>query len=269
MTKTQVISPTARAIDRANSQGRAALIAYLPVGYPSLASSIEAACGLIESGVNILELGLPYSDPVMDGPVIERAVTAALAAGFKVGHLFEAIETIGAMAPPGVPLLVMSYYNPILRRGVRRFALELAHAGAAGLVTPDLIVDEADPWIDESDRYGLDRVFLVAPSSSDQRLMRTVAACRGFTYAASTMGVTGRRQSLSKAAAVLAGRARQAGAKRVCVGLGVSTPEQAAQVASFADGVIVGSAFVARLNGGEQSGAIDELARDLVQAVQR
>jgi len=242
------------------------LIAYWPVGYPSLSGSIEAAGALIGAGVDVLELGLPYSDPVMDGPVIERAVTAALADGFKVDHLFEAV---GSLAPSGVPLLVMSYYNPILRRGVERFARELEAAGGAGLITPDLIIDEAEEWLLQSDRLGLDRVFLVAPTSSDRRLAKTAAACRGFTYATSTMGVTGQRRSLSTMAEVLVGRARQAGAERVCVGVGVSTAEQAAQVARFANGVIVGSAFLARFSDSNRQGGHVDLAKELAQAVHR
>jgi tryptophan synthase alpha chain len=229
------------AIDRAKSQGRAALIGYLPVGFPTVAASVEAAAALIEGGCDIVELGLPYSDPVMDGPVIAQAVTAALAGGVRVDDTFRAVREL---SPLGAPLLVMTYYNPVLRRGVERFAGQLAEAGGAGLITPDLIPDEADEWLAASDQHGLDRVFLVAPSSSDERLALTAKACRGFTYATSTMGVTGVRSQLADSARVLVERTRAAGAQRVCVGVGVSNPQQAATVAGFADGVIVGSAFV-------------------------
>ena len=260
------LSPTAAAIDAAKAQGRAALIAYLPVGYPSLAGTIEAAQLLLEVGVDVLELGLPYSDPVMDGPVIEHAVTASLAAGFTVDQLFQVVEELSGM---GQPLLVMTYFNPVFRRGVARFAHDLAAAGGAGLITPDLIPDEAGVWLEESDKHGLDRVFLVAPSSSDQRLAKTAAACRGFTYATSTMGVTGQRDQLSQAAEVLVTRSRAAGAERVCVGIGVSSATQARQVAGFADGVIVGSALVDRLGANHPPGAFEKLAIELVEAVHR
>ncbi|MDR1800063.1 MAG: tryptophan synthase subunit alpha, partial [Bifidobacteriaceae bacterium] len=161
------------AIDRAKAAGRAALIGYLPVGFPSVAASVQAAAAMIEGGCDIVELGLPYSDPVMDGPVIAQAVTAALAGGVRVDDTFRAVQEL---SPLGAPLLVMTYFNPVLRRGVERFAGELAQAGGSGLITPDLIPDEAAEWLAASDQYGLDRVFLVAPSSSERRLALTAAA---------------------------------------------------------------------------------------------
>jgi len=225
-------------------EGRAALIGYLPVGFPDLAGCIAAARVMVDAGVDILELGLPYSDPVMDGPVIQRAVTAALAGGTRVRDTFTAAREVTAT---GAPVLVMTYWNPVLRYGVGAFAPDLVEAGAAGLITPDLIPDEAGEWIEASDRYGLDRVFLVAPSSTPERLARTVAASRGFVYAASTMGVTGERTTVGAQAERLVRDTRAAGAELVCVGLGVSTGAQAAEVARYADGVIVGSAFVRAL----------------------
>jgi tryptophan synthase alpha chain len=256
----------ADAIGRANAAGRAALVGYLPVGFPSLAASVEAARALIAGGVDIVELGLPYSDPVMDGPVIAGAAAAALAGGARVADVFRAVEEL---APSGVPVEVMTYYNPVFRRGVERFARDLDQAGGAGLIIPDLIPEEAGEWLAAADGLGLDKIFLVAPSSSQARLRLTAAHCRGFTYAASTMGVTGARQSLSDSARPLVARARAAGAERVCVGVGVSTPSQAAQVAAFADGVIVGSAFVRRLADGLGASALEGLARQLRQAVAR
>jgi tryptophan synthase alpha chain len=229
------------ALDRAEGEGRAALIAYLPVGFPNVPRSLDAVRALIDAGVDAVELGLPYSDPVMDGPVIEDAVTRALAGGTRVEDTFRAVE---ALAGTGVPLLVMSYYNPIFSAGVSKFAARLADAGGAGLITPDLIPDEAEEWIEASDALGLDRVFLVAPTSTDARVALVARASRGFVYVASTMGVTGERTTLSEAARTLASRTRAAGADRACVGVGVSTPAHAAAVAEYADGVIVGSAFV-------------------------
>ncbi|HEY5516384.1 MAG TPA: tryptophan synthase subunit alpha [Pengzhenrongella sp.] len=241
MSAVGIKSLTADRLDRLGGAGRAALVGYLPVGFPNLAGSIAAATAMVEAGVDIVEIGVPYSDPVMDGPVIQRAVEHALAGGSRVRDVFTAVEQI---ARTGAPVLVMTYWNPVLHYGVDAFARDLAAAGGAGLITPDLIPDEASEWIVASDAHGLDRVFLVAPSSTPERLASTSAASRGFVYAASTMGVTGERTALGAGAAALVAGTRRAGATRVCVGLGVSRPEQAADVASYADGVIVGSALV-------------------------
>ncbi len=232
---------TADRLAAISAEGRAALICYLPVGFPDVERSIETALTLVDAGADVIELGIPYTDPVLDGPTIQRATEAALAAGLRVRDVFGAVERITAA---GVPTLVMTYLNPVLRYGVDAFARDLDAAGGAGLITPDLIPDEAGAWLDASDRYDLDRVFLVAPSSTPQRLADTVAACRGFVYAASTMGVTGARAQVGPHAEALVARTRAAGAARVCVGLGVSTGAQAAEVAGYADGVIVGSALL-------------------------
>jgi len=228
-------------IDALRAEGRAALIAYLPVGYPDVEGTVQAARTVIENGVDIVELGLPYSDPVMDGPVIQQAVEAALRGGTRVTDTLRAVEQV---ARTGAPVLVMTYWNPVLRYGVDAFARDLAAAGGAGLITPDLLHDDAAAWLAASDEQDLDRVFVVAPSSSPQRLASAAAASRGFVYAASTMGVTGERASVGSRARRLVEDTRAAGAPRVCVGLGVSTGAQAAEVAAYADGVIVGSAFV-------------------------
>ncbi|GIJ00454.1 tryptophan synthase alpha chain [Sediminihabitans luteus] len=223
------------------AEGRAALVGYLPVGFPDVDRSIEAALAMVEAGADVVELGVPYTDPVMDGPTIQHAVEAALEAGTRVADVF---RVVSAVAATGVPVLVMTYWNPVLRYGVDRFAADLAAAGGAGLITPDLIPDEGAEWLAAADAHGLDKVFLVAPSSTVPRLASTAAASRGFVYAASTMGVTGERTQVGPRAAELVAATREAGAGHVCVGLGVSTGEQAAQVARFADGVIVGSALV-------------------------
>ena len=241
MSAVTIHSKTAARLDELRSEGRAALIGYLPLGFPDLAGSIAAATAMVEAGVDIIELGVPYSDPVMDGPVIQRAVEHALAGGVRVHDVFAAVEQI---ARTGAPVLVMTYWNPVMHYGVDAFARDLAAAGGAGLITPDLIPDEAAEWIAASDKHGLDRVFIVAPSSTPDRLASTAAASRGFVYAASTMGVTGERTTLGARAAALVADTRRAGAEHVCVGLGVSRPEQAADVGSYADGVIVGSALV-------------------------
>ena len=253
----------AQVLGRAREEHRAALIGYLPVGFPDVATSIVAMEAMVKAGVDIVEVGVPYSDPLMDGPLIQHAVDAALHSGARPR---DAISAASAISVAGAPALLMSYWNPVDRYGVERFAAALATAGGAGLITPDLIPEEAADWLAASDQYGLDRVFLVAPSSTDERLALTAAACRGFVYAASTMGVTGVREQVGDAAKVLVERTRSVTDVPVCVGLGVSTPAQAAEVAEFADGVIVGSAFVRALRDGGVPGVAD-LAAGLAEGV--
>ena len=235
---------TAPKIASCLAQGRPALIGYLPTGFPTLEQSVQAAKTMVEAGVDIVELGVPYTDPVMDGPVIQRAAEAALARGFKVSQLLQAVEQVAAT---GAPVLAMSYFNPILRYGVPQFARDLADAGGAGIITADLIPDEGAQWIAASDEHNLDRVFLVAPSSTTERLDFTAQHARGFIYASSTMGVTGTRAQVGGKAEELVQRTRAVTDKYVCVGLGVSTQEHAAQVGAYADGVIVGTALLQNL----------------------
>ena len=240
--------------------GDGALIGYLPVGFPSLTESIDAAVAVANNGVDILELGLPYSDPVMDGPVIQAATQQALANGFRLRHGFEAVAAITAQVD--TPVLIMTYWNPVLQYGVDRFADDLAAAGGAGLITPDLIPDDAQAWLTASERAGLDRVFLAAPSSSDERLVQAVTQSRGFVYAVSTMGITGARSDVDSAARVLVTRLREAGSTSTCVGLGISTPAQVREVLQYADGAIVGSALVKALADGGVP-AVARLAAEL------
>jgi len=255
-------------LSRCREQGRAALVAYLPVGFPDVATSVAAMQTLVEAGVDIIEVGVPYSDPLMDGPVIQHAVEQALRGGTRVRDTFTAVAAVGEA---GAPALVMTYWNLVERHGVSATARDLAAAGGAGLITPDLIPEEAHDWIAASDTHGLDRVFLVAPSSTDARLASTAAACRGFVYATSTMGVTGVRDELGSTARTLVGRVRRVTDLPVCVGVGVSTAEHAAEVASFADGVIVGSALVRCLTDAttrrEGLASLGRLARDLADGV--
>jgi len=261
------MSALADRIAAAKAEGRSALIAYLPVGYPDVDASIAAMVAAVEAGADIIEVGVPYSDPGMDGPVIQEAVEVAVRAGVGMKDVLRAVE---AVADAGAVAVVMSYWNPIERYGVERFATDLAAAGGAGAITPDLIPDEAGEWIAASDRAGLDRVFLVAPSSTDARLRSTTAACRGFVYAASTMGVTGTRATVGDAAETLVARTREAAPDlAVCVGLGVSNGDQAAEVAAFADGVIVGSAYVRELLEGRGVDGVRALTADLAEGVRR
>ncbi|MGH8825778.1 MAG: tryptophan synthase subunit alpha [Jiangellaceae bacterium] len=234
-------SPLSALFERARAEGRAVLVGYLPAGYPTVTAAATALRAMVDAGVDAVEVGLPYSDPLMDGPTIQRAVDAALRTGTTT---VDVLRTVEAVASAGTPTVVMSYWNPIARYGAERFARDLAAAGGSGVVTPDLIPDEAAGWLPSARDHRLDTVFLVAPSSTDERIALTVEACRGFVYAASTMGVTGARARVGDAAATLVARTRRATDLPVAVGLGVSTGGQAAEVAGFADGVIVGSAFV-------------------------
>lgn len=225
----------------AKSENRAVLIGYLPAGFPSLPGACTAIAAMVEAGVDVVEVGLPYTDPLMDGPTIQAAVHAALVGGTSTADV---LRTVQAAAATGAPSLVMTYWNPVERYGLNAFAQALSAAGAAGVITPDLLPEEAAGWLTATKAAALDPVFLVAPSSTDARIAATAAASQGFLYAASTMGVTGARSEVGNRARDLVGRCRPRTSLPVAVGLGVSSGAQAAEVASFADGVIVGSALV-------------------------
>jgi tryptophan synthase alpha chain len=232
-------------IAQRKAEASGALVGYLPAGFPDVKTSIDAAVALAQNGVDVIELGLPYSDPVMDGTVIQAATQQALSNGFRLRDGFTAVREITAQVD--IPILVMTYWNPVLQYGVDRFADDLLAAGGAGLITPDLIPDEGASWLAASERTGLDRVFLAAPSSTDERLRQAVDASRGFVYAVSTMGITGARSDVDSAARSLVARLRDAGATSTCVGIGISTAAQVAEVLGYADGAIVGSALVKAL----------------------
>ncbi|GIE96942.1 tryptophan synthase subunit alpha [Paractinoplanes rishiriensis] len=227
---------------RAKAEGRSVLIGCMPAGFPTVDDSIASMIAMHEAGCDVIEVELPYSDPVMDGPVIQKASDIALAGGVRTRDTLRIIE---AVANAGAPVVLMTYWNPIEKYGVNAFARDLAAAGATGMITPDLIPDEAADWIAASDEHRIDRTFLVSPSSTDERIAMTVANCRGFVYATALMGVTGARTSVSSQAPDLVARVRQADRDMpVGVGLGVGNGSQAAEVAAFADGVIVGSALI-------------------------
>ncbi|MGE2737996.1 tryptophan synthase subunit alpha [Mycolicibacterium vaccae] len=246
------------------SEGRSALIGYLPTGYPDVPTSIAAMTALVESGCDIVEVGIAYSDPGMDGPTIAAATEVALRGGVRVRDALTAVE---AISNAGGRAVVMSYWNPVLRKGVDAFARDLASAGGYGMITPDLIPDEADDWMAASDAHDLDRIFLVAPSSTPERLAATVRASRGFVYAASTMGVTGARDAVSNAAPELVRRVKEVADIPVGVGLGVRSREQAAEIGAYADGVIVGSALVSALTDGIP--AMRSLTEELADGVRQ
>jgi tryptophan synthase alpha chain len=236
---------TSEAFERARAEDRAALVGYLPAGYPDVPGGIDAMKVLVDSGCDAIEIGLPYSDPVMDGPTIQAAAQQALERGVRTADV---LRTVEAIAATGTPTVIMTYWNPVERYGVERFARDLAAAGGAGLITPDLTPDSDPQWPAAADAHDLDKIYLVAPSSTEERIAMTVAACRGFVYATAVMGVTGARASTSDLAGPLVARTKAATDLPVCVGLGVSNGEQAAAIVAKngigADGVIVGSAFV-------------------------
>ncbi|MGI5129423.1 tryptophan synthase subunit alpha [Pseudonocardia sp. CA-107938] len=248
---------------KAKADDRGALIGYLPAGFPTVDASVELLTALVEGGCDMLEVGVPYSDPVIDGPTVARATETALRGGVRLRDVFSVVERVSAA---GCPAVVMTYFNPVLRYGVDAFARDLANAGGLGIITPDLIPEEADDWLAASTAHGLDRIFLVAPSSSEERIARTAAASSGFIYAASTMGVTGARDTVASAAPDLVARTRAHTELPIGVGLGVRSREQAAEVAGFADGVIVGSAFVTAAEQGGPDG-VRQLAGDLASGV--
>lgn len=248
--------------DRCRAEGRAALVAYLPAGFPTVEESIEAARTVAREGADIIEVGIAYSDPMMDGPTIQRATEKALANGVRTRDVFRVVE---AVAEAGAVPLVMTYWNPVLAYGVDAFARDLAAAGGRGVITPDLIPEEAGEWMEASKAHGVDRIFLVAPSSTPERLALTVDACSGFVYAASTMGVTGARDAVSNLAPELVARVRAHSDANVGVGLGVRSGAQAAEIARYADGVIVGSALIDALSAGGD--ALAELTRELAAGV--
>ncbi|MFD6435273.1 tryptophan synthase subunit alpha [Streptomyces venezuelae] len=233
------------ALAGAKAEGRAALIAYLPAGFPTVDGGIAAVKAVFDGGADVVEVGLPHSDPVLDGPVIQTADDIALRGGLKIRDVMRTVRE--AHAATGKPVLVMTYWNPIDRYGVERFTAELAEAGGAGCILPDLPVQESALWRENAEKHGLATVFVVAPSSKDERLATITAAGSGFVYAASLMGVTGTRESVGAQAQDLVRRTKATTELPVCVGLGVSNARQAVEVAGFADGVIVGSAFVQRM----------------------
>ncbi len=260
-TKVFDLGHTGRVFADVRAQGRGALVGFLHVGYPDVPRSLAAMRALAGDGegpgVDLVEVGMPYSDPMIDGVTVQRAGTRALERGVRTADVFAAVE---AVVSTGTPAVVMTYWNLIERYGPDRFARDLAAAGGAGAITPDLTPDEAEVWLTVSDAHGLDRIFLVSPSSTDERLAATVAACRGFVYATSVMGVTGVRSQTSSAAPTLVERIRAAVPDAVVgVGLGVSNGRQAREVTGFADAAIVGSALVKTLLDAEDAGRPDDL----------
>jgi tryptophan synthase alpha chain len=249
----------------ARGQGRAALVTYGVAGYPDRDTALAAFRAMAAAGADVIEVGPPYSDPLIDGPVIQQAVQAALDRGSRLDDVLAMVGELTA-DPAVPPVLLLLYYNLIAHRGPQRFATDLAAAGACGAVVPDLPPEEAGEWLAAAGRVGIAPVFLAAPTSTEARLDAVARAGRGFIYAQATMGVTGLRASLSAGVEELVGRVRKHTDLPVCVGIGVSNPEQAATVARFADGVIVGTALVRRLGEGGVEG-VRALTAELSSAI--
>ena len=226
---------------KTRSENRAALIAYIPAGFPSIEGCKKVIQAFVDGGVDAIEIGFPYSDPVMDGPTIQAAADRSLAQGTGAKEVFEALKVA---TDAGVAAVVMTYWNPIEKYGVEKFAQSIADNGGSGVITPDLTIEESASWKEAVEKIGINPIYVVAPSTTDARLPKVTSRCSGFVYAASLMGVTGTRTSVSSGAPDLVARIRTTTELPVAVGLGVSTREQAKGVAGYADGVIVGSAFI-------------------------
>jgi tryptophan synthase alpha chain len=248
------------------AEGRAALVAYGVAGYPDRATSLAAFEAMAAAGADVLEVGPPFSDPLIDGPVIQRAVTAALDAGIRMDEVLELCRELTAAVE--IPVVLLVYYNLVHHRGLADFAKAMADAGVTGAVVPDLPPEEAAEWVSAAGAAGVAPIFLAAPTSTDARLAALAAGGRGFVYAQASLGVTGLRASLAAGVDDLVGRVRAHTERPVCVGIGVSNAAQAATVAGFADGVVVGTALVARLGEAGVDG-VAALTAELAGAVRR
>jgi tryptophan synthase alpha chain len=261
----------ADALAQAKRENRAALIAGMPAGFPTVDAGIAAIEAVLNSGADVVEVGLPHTDPVLDGPVIQTADDIALRGGVRINDVIRTVREVHRAT--GKPVLVMSYWNPIARYGIDRFARELVEAGGAGCILPDLPVQESAAWRRAAATCSLATVFVVAPSSTGRRLQEITAAGSGFVYASSLMGVTGTRESVSDAAGSLVRRVRAVTELPVCVGIGISNAAQAAKMAGFADGVIVESVLVkALLDAPDEAAglaAIAKLTAELADGVRR
>jgi tryptophan synthase alpha chain len=271
------VSAVADAVRAANADGRAALVVYLPAGYPDLDGSRACLEAAVEAGADLVEVGFPYSDPLMDGPTIQAASQVALDQGLTPADDFAMCAELTANID--VPAVVMTYYNLAWRyrapdhrpdRPARLddFAAEARKAGLAGAILPDLPAAAGGPWGEVARSHDLATIFLAAPTSTDERIRAVAEATTGFVYATSTLGVTGERQSLSGMAAPLVERIRPLTDKPVCVGIGVTTKAHAAEVAGFADGVIVGSALVKAAGDGGPA-AVGDLVAELAEGCRR
>lgn len=251
---------------RLRAVGRRAFIPFVVAGDPDLASTEQAARALVRAGADLLELGVPFSDPIADGPINQRAAHRALLQGISVSNVLDLVRRLGPEL--NIPVVILSYFNPLLRYGLDRFCADAVTSGVDGVVVPDLPPEEADELIEAARRSGLDTIFLLSPTSTDERIRLAADGSTGFIYCVSLTGVTGVREQLSEDLDGLVGRIKRLTATPVCVGFGVSTPEQAREVARLADGVIVGSALVAVLEQpGDRITRLEHLAGTLRRGI--
>ncbi len=251
------VGPIEARLRAARDAGRKLLVPYLTGGFPGWERTVEACA---QAGADAIEVGIPFSDPVMDGPTIQEASERALAAGATPQDV---VAAIGDLDTGGVPLVVMTYYNVVYRNGHERFASSLAKAGVGGAIVPDLPYEEVGPWAEAADAADVETVLLAALTGSDERLARICARSRGWVYGVGLLGVTGERAALASSALEIARRLKATTDKPVLIGVGVSNAAQAAEVAEVADGVIVGSALVRRLLDGGGPAAAGEFVAEL------
>ena len=234
-------TPLEQLFEKTRAENRAALIAYIPAGFPTIEGCHRIIQAFVDGGVDAIEIGFPYSDPVMDGATIQEAAVTALNNGTSASDVLDALEVA---VKTGTPSVVMTYWNPIEKFGVEKFASAIASRGGSGVIHPDITIEESSTWVKAAKDSSINPIYVVALSTSDDRLAKVTSHCGGFVYAASIMGVTGARASISSGAEGLVARIRKTSTLPVAVGLGVSTREQARGVAEYADGVIVRSASV-------------------------
>jgi len=250
---------------RLRARGERALVAYVMAGDPSLAQTRRLVVEAERRGADVIELGVPFSDPLADGPVIQRAGARALAAGASLPRVLETVATLRAQV--NVPLALMTYYNPILAFGLKSFARTAADAGADGVIVPDLPYEECEPLRAEAEPAGLDLIQFVAPTSTPARVKAIARLARGFVYVVSLTGVTGERRELPKELGAQIRTLRLVTTKPVCVGFGVSSPEHAAAIGKLADGVVVGSAIVRAIEQHAGTAALIERVGDLIASL--
>lgn len=264
-------SPIARAFSRATAEGRSAFIPFMTAGFPDLETCERILTALAENGADVIEIGLPFSDPMADGPTIQAAGQQALEKGMTPPKLLDMARRFASIA--GTPMVVMTYFNPILRMGSETFAARAADSGISGVIIPDLPPEEADQWREAAIKHGLDTIFLVAPTTPKSRMEWISSRSSGFLYYVSMTGVTGSAFEISDGMLDQIRLARRLSAIPVAVGFGISTPDQAARLADTADGVIVGSAMIRAVQAEEkpaaQIGAVSRLAAALSRALIR
>ncbi|MDG2908050.1 MAG: tryptophan synthase subunit alpha [Acidimicrobiales bacterium] len=245
--------PVERALRERRDAGGKALVVYVTGGLGD--DWTDTVRAVADAGADVVEIGVPFSDPVMDGPTIQAASDRALESGATPWSILDQVRDLDA----GAPLAVMTYYNIAFRAGLKRFAASLADAGVSGCILPDLPLEETGPWVDAADDAGIETILLAAPTGSEERLVRICARSRGFVYGVGLLGVTGVRSELATSASVIALRLKQVTDLPVLVGVGVGTPEQAAEAASAGDGVVVGSAVVQRMLDGAGPAGVGDL----------